>query len=411
MISVREAHAFIEASLGDLVAETIPIGEALGRVLAEHVRASFALPRFTNAAMDGFAVRAADVASATLEAPAQLKLVGTVKTGNPADFAIRPGECGQVMTGAPLPAGTDAVVPVECSSGYDMDPVEVHEPVKARANIRFEGEEIEVGSSLISPGTRVGPAEHGVLASFGFAEVRVYRRPRVAVYGTGDELQEPGRPLEPGQIYNSNLHVLTDLARRVGAEIHFSGVIRDDKQALTEFLSEALDRCDVVISSGGVSMGKFDLVRRTLVQLGVQDRFWKVRQKPGKPLFFGVRGNTLVFGLPGNPVSSFICFMEYLWPTLKKMQGQPPNRKVMAKLCAPFHRDAERHRFLFGRAYNDLGTIRVEPTTRLGSNMITAGLGANCILEAPPDSEALEIGRDVSIRLLPWGDLEPMERE
>jgi len=411
MISVREAHALIEASLGDLTFETIPIGEALGRVLAEHVRASFGLPRFTNAAMDGFAVRAADVAQATLDAPARLKLVGTVRTGHAAEFSIRPGECGQVMTGAPLPAGTDAVVPVEQTNGYDMDPVEIHEPVKARANIRFEGEEIEVGTTLISPGSRVGPAEHGVLASFGFADVRVYRRPRVAVYGTGDELQEPGRPLEPGQIYNSNLHVLTDLARRVGSDIHFSGVIRDDEQALTGFLSEALDRCDVVISSGGVSMGKYDLVRRTLIRLGVKDRFWQGRQKPGKPLFFGVRGDTLVFGLPGNPVSSFICFMEYLWPTIKKMQGQPPIRKVMAKLSAPFHRDGERHRFLFGNAYADLGTIRVEPTTRVGSNMITAGLRANCILEAPPGNEALGVGDDVCIRLLPWGDLEPMERE
>ena len=410
MITVREAHLWIEAALTDLVPETIPLADALGRVLAEEIRAPFALPRFTNAAKDGFAVRVEDVARADRHAPSILKLAGGVKAGQRAEMTFGPGECVQVMTGALLPAGTEAVVRVENTSGFDRDPVEVYTPVKPRLNIRFEGEEIEVGRPLVAPGTRIGPAEHGVLASFGMASLRVYRRPRIALYGTGDELKKPGDPLTDGQIYDSNLPVLTDLARRVGAIVHFSGIIRDDRGSLEAFLSDALADCDVVVASGGVSMGKFDLVRTTLIDLGVEARFWQVAQKPGKPLFFGQRGSTLVFGLPGNPVSSFISFMEYLWPTLKKMQGQQPVRKIHAVLAEPFPPDEQRHRFLFGTAgVDDAGMLHVIPTTRLGSHMLTSALGANCIVEAPPGGRLLDVGDEVRIHLLPWGDLMPVD--
>lgn len=409
MISVREAHGHIEAALSDLVAETVPLADALNRVVAQRVDAKFALPRFTNAAMDGFAVRVEDLESASEASPVRLALAGVVKAGDAADFSLEAGTCVQVMTGAPLPRGTRAVVPVEKTNGFEADPVEFRAAPKPRANIRYEGEEVEVGTPLIHPGARVQPAEHGVLAAFGLGEVLAYRRPRIAIYGTGDELQEPGKPLGPGQIYNSNLPVLSDLAVRVGADIHFSGVIRDDASALREFLAEALDGADVVVASGGVSMGRYDLVRDVLLELGVEDRFWKVAQKPGKPMFFGVRGRTLVFGLPGNPVSSFICFMEYLWPTMKKLQGRAPAPKVLGVLSRRFRRSSKRHRFLFGRAGSEAGVLRVEPTTRLGSHMLTSALEANCILEAPPGDRDLEAGEPILIRLLPWGHMEAWE--
>jgi len=408
MISVREAQGVVEAALPGLVPESVPIDECLNRILAENVKAPFAMPRFTNSAMDGFAVRAVDVEAATREKPVVLELVGVIRAGHEPEAPVSSGECAQVMTGSQLPHGADVVVPVEFTSGFDVKEVEIFRPFKARENIRFEGEEIEVSRHLLDTGTRIGPAELGVLVTFGYSKVHVYRRPRIALYGTGDELCEPGRPLAPGQIYNSNLYVLSDLARRVGADVFHSGILRDDRKALEKYFTEALDTCDVLVSSGGVSMGRYDFIRPILLGLGVQDRFWKVAQKPGKPLFFGTLRETLVFGLPGNPVSSFVGFMEYVWPTLEKMQGLQPAPKVKAVLQAPFPRDAERHRFLLGRVSLKSGILTAEPTTRLGSHMLTSALGANCILEAAPGEDVLNVGEEVVIRLLPWVGVRPM---
>ncbi len=412
MITVKEAQNAVEASLPDLVPEAVAIDSALTRTLAETIRAPFALPRFTNSAMDGFAVRAVDVTTASKETPVVLKLTGMIRAGQKAEASVFEGECIQVMTGASLPPGADTVVPVEYTNGFEAREVEIYQPFEARRNIRFEGEEIEVSRPILHPGTRLGPAELGVLVSFGYSEVRVYQKPRVALFGTGDELREPGQPLEGCQVYDSNLHVLSDLARRVGAEVVYSALLRDDRETLKSFLAKALKDCDVVVSSGGVSMGRFDFVRSILLDLGVQDRFWRVAQKPGKPLFFGTTaGDTLVFGLPGNPVSSFVGFMEYVWPTLEKFQGLRPVSKVKGILSAPFPRDEERHRFLFGRAALENGVLQVAPTTRLGSHMLTSALGACCILEAPPGEGALGVGEEVTVRLLPWAEVGPMERD
>ncbi len=400
MISVAHAHEMIDAAVaaaGVTARERVGFRDAIGRVLAADVTAPFSLPRFTNSAMDGFAVRAADIANA----PVRLSVSGIVRAGEAAATPVAPGEAVQIMTGAPLPSGADTVVPVEQTSGYGGDTVEVRTSIPADRNVRHAGEEVEAGATVIAAGTRVGPAELGVIASLGFAEVDVFARPRIAIFGTGDELREPGTPLGDGEIYNSNLWVLSDLAQRAGADVVEARIVRDDADALRDFLAAAL-ACDVVVSSGGVSMGEHDLVRGALSSLGVEERFWKVAQKPAKPLAFGVRDATLVFGLPGNPVSSAIAFLEYVHDALIRLQGGAPTPPERARLAAPFPCDPGKHRFLFG-AFDATGAVR--PSTRLGSHMLSAGLGADALIGVPPGAEPLPVGALVEVRRLRWGGL------
>jgi molybdopterin molybdotransferase len=419
MISVLQAREIVERETprtGAVAKETVSLAEASGRVLASAVTAPFPHPRFTNSAMDGFAVCAADTAGATPEKPAVLRLAGVVPAGKAPDFALAPGECAQVMTGAPPPEGADAVVMVEETSGFAGDEVRVFRAARPGQNLRPQGSEVRRGETLLEPGLRIGPGELGVLAAFGCARVEVARRPRVSIFATGDELRQPGEPLADGEIYDSNLWTLAELARRAGAEVFHAGVLRDERDALRIFLQDALDRCDVVIASGGVSMGRYDLVRDAIEACGVEERFWQVAQKPGKPLFFGVReraasappaGRSLFFGLPGNPVSSFMGFLQYAWPTLERMLGIEPDAALAARLAEPFPRERGKHRFLFGEAWVEDGVLRAAPTRKLGSNMLTSALlsprtRANAVLEAAPGEEALAAGDLVALRLLPW---------
>ena len=403
MISVGEAHELIQAALPAPVVESMAFTEVAGQVLAQDIVAPHPQPRFTNSAMDGFAVRAVDVQGASSEGPVALTCVDVVAAGVEAKVTIGPGECAQIMTGAPLPAGADAVVIVEQTSGYDQASVEVYHASQAGDNLRRAGEEVATGQVLITAGVRIGPGELGIIASCGLEQVQVYRGPTVALYGTGDELREPGEDLLPGQIYNSNIPVLTRMVQLAGGEVALSRVIGDSKDALRTFLAEAIETCQMVVSTGGVSMGRFDFVRDVMLELGVEERFWKVAQKPGKPLFFGQSGSVMVFGLPGNPVSALIIFMEYIWPTLEQFQGLRPTGKLTAILAEPFPVDGGKHRFLFGQVWLEEGCLRAAPTRKLGSHMLTSALGANAILDAPPGTGPLRAEDPVSVRLLPWG--------
>ena len=403
MISVGEAHELIQAALPAPVVESMAFTEVAGQVLAQDIVAPHPQPRFTNSAMDGFAVRAVDVQGASSEGPVALTCVDVVAAGVEAKVTIGPGECAQIMTGAPLPAGADAVVMVEQTSGYDQASVEVYHASQAGDNLRRAGEEVKTGQVLITAGVRIGPGELGIIASCGLEQVQVYRGPTVALYGTGDELREPGEDLLPGQIYNSNIPVLTRMVQLAGGEVALSRVIGDSKDALRTFLAEAIETCQMVVSTGGVSVGRFDFVRDVMLELGVEERFWKVAQKPGKPLFFGQSGSVMVFGLPGNPVSALIIFMEYIWPTLEQFQGLRPTGKLTAILAEPFPVDGGKHRFLFGQVWLEEGCLRAAPTRKLGSHMLTSALGANAILDAPPGTGPLRAEDPVSVRLLPWG--------
>ena len=403
MISVAEAHKIIDDHITRLARERVSINDTEGRVLAAEIIASFPQPRFDNSAMDGFAVRASDTKGASKKSPIDLKMVGVVSSGSPGDVAVGTGQCAQCMTGAPIPQGADAIVIVEDSNGYESGPeVQIYTEVQEGQHIRREGEEIQLGDLLINDGTCITTAEIGTMATFGYKDIQVYRKPKLALFATGDELVEPGNDLLPGQIYNSNIYVFEDLARRAGAEVVLKNVIKDDKDSLKTFLADTFDSCDMVISSGGVSMGKFDYVRDVFMELGVQEHFWKVAQKPGRPLFFGSNSTALIFGLPGNPVSAFIGFMEYVWPVLESMTGQSRASTISAVLDESFPLDAVKTRYLFGNTWSEDGQLICVPSKKVGSHMLTSSLEANCIIVADPGDIPLTKGAQIRVRLLPW---------
>ena len=403
MISLKQAKSIISENIFILKDEKVNIKQSVGRILRENIVASFPSPRFDNSAMDGFAVRAGDTKNATADKPTELKIVDISSAGTPSDITIGLGECIQCMTGAEIPKGADSIVMVEDTSGFsDNSHVKVMISVPHGAHIRKKGEEINIDDLLIKKGTRITANELGTCATFGYGKLSVSKKPKISIFGTGNELVEPGEKLAKGQIYNSNLYVFKDLAEKAGSKIEMSEVIKDDKDSLKSFLSEALEVSDVIISSGGVSMGRYDYVRDVFIDLGVKEHFWKVAQKPGKPLFFGTKENKLIFGLPGNPVSSFIGFMEWVWPVLITMMGEKSEKSIYGILDEPFPRERTKHRFLFGRAKYKNGKLVCHPTNRIGSHMLTSALGANCILGSDPGDGPLNPGDLIRVNLLPW---------
>ncbi len=403
MISFQEAKSIITQNLFHLRKEKVSLNESAGRVLRQNIVSSFPSPRFNNSAMDGFAVRAIDTKHASAEKPIELKIVDVSSAGSPSEISIGAGECIQCMTGAEIPNGSDAIIMVEDTSGFsNKDQVKVMISASSGAHIRKKGEEINKGDVLIKKGTRITASELGTCATFGYGDLIVSKKPKVSIFGTGNELVEPGEELGKGQIYNSNLYVFSELVEKAGAEIKMREVIKDDKESLKSFLSQALEESDVIISSGGVSMGRYDYVRDVLIELGVKEHFWKVAQKPGKPLFFGTKENKLIFGLPGNPVSSYIGFMEWVWPVIQYLMVENIEKPLYGKLDELFPREKTKHRFLFGQAEYKNGVLICRPTIRLGSHMLTSALGANCILGSESGDGHLKPGDLIKVNLLPW---------
>ena len=403
MISLQEAKSIINNNTFELQSERVHLTLAGNRVLRQDVVASFPSPQFDNSAMDGFAVRSRDTKGASPENPVTLTMVSISSAGTPSNVSLNPGECIQCMTGAKIPDGADAIIMVEDSSGFsDSGTVQIMIKTFPGKHIRKMGEEIKEGEILIQKGTTATPSEIGTCATFGYGELVVSKKPKIAIFGTGDELIEPGKNLGEGQIYNSNLYVFKELVDRAGGEVVMQDVIKDDKNSLREFLFRALETCDVIISSGGVSMGRYDYVRDVFLELDVLEHFWKVAQKPGKPLFFGTGNSTLIFGLPGNPVSSYIGFMEWVWPVLETMMGKKESKKVTGILKKPFPREKVKYRFLFGDAWIENGQLVCQPSTKVGSHMLSSSLQANCILGTKPGDNLLKPGAPIEVNMLPW---------
>jgi len=407
MISVKKAQSIIIDNIKSIGFQTVSLENAGNRIHAEDIIATFPMPLFDNSAMDGFAVRAADTKDANKSLPVTLRMTGISSAGTPSDIILQSGECAQCMTGGKIPKGADSIVIVENSSGFsDSTTVEIFKEAKAGDHIRKQGEEIQKGDVVIPKGTCITPSEIGVLATFGYEKLSVMIKPKVAIFVTGNELIEPGKKIKSGQIYNSNLYMLSELVEKSGAEIVIREVIKDDRSSLRILLSDALQNCDVIISSGGVSMGRFDYVREVYKGLGVQEHFWKVAQKPGKPLFFGTLESSLIFGLPGNPISSFICYVEYIHPVIQGFQNKKKNLKHRAILTKNFAVESKKHRYLFGKSWiNSSGKLLCLPVSKHGSHMLTASLESNCILESPPGKKELRAGDKITINLLNWRNL------
>jgi molybdopterin molybdotransferase len=376
LLSIQAARETILAATERLPSEPVPLGIAHGRVLAEAVRAAADAPPFDNSAMDGFAVAAA-ASSHTL------RVVGEARAGQPADVAIRDAEAVSISTGAPLPAGADAVVRVE-DAALDGDRVTLAVAPVSGQNVRRAGDDLRAGMVVLDAGAWLGAAELAVAIGAGAGTIACARRPRVAVLCTGDELREPGATLGPGEIHNANATVLAALAARAGADVVAARVVRDERADTELAFAGALEGAYVVIASGGVSVGAHDHVKDALATLGVEQRFWRVDLQPGKPTWFGVRGAQLVFGLPGNPVSSFVTFLLFARPALLALQGAPPlPAHASAQLAVDVPRGA-RTQALRVRLDERDGIVRATPTGPQGSHVTASlpGAGALAFIEA-----------------------------
>jgi molybdopterin molybdotransferase len=317
VVRLNEAIDLVLAAVRRLGAERVAVCEALGRAAAGDIVSAADVPSFDNSAMDGFAVRAADLATAQRDG---LPVVAEIPAGTVATAPLEPGHAARIMTGAPMPVGADTVVQVERVEEHDGR-VLVHQAPRAGANVRRAGEDVRRGDVVVPRGAPIGPAEIGMLVSVGLEEVDVARRPRVAILATGSELVPAGQPLGPGQIHNSNSFTAWGQVLAAGGEPVMLGIAPDDRAETRRLIARALEE-DVVITSGGVSVGDFDFVKQVEEELGVERRFWGVATKPGKPVAFGVHDGRLVFGLPGNPVSAMVSFELYVRPALLAMQGR-----------------------------------------------------------------------------------------
>ncbi|MCL4534630.1 MAG: molybdopterin molybdotransferase MoeA [Bacteroidetes bacterium] len=410
MISVEEALERILANLSPLAPERKPLLEAMGQVLAEDIVSDIDIPPLDNAAMDGYAVRWEDTRGASDDAPVTLRVIGEVAAGYMAQAAVAPGTAIRIMTGAPVPEGADAVVQFEdtdearekAKAGHKRDSVKVFRPAKPRLNIRDAGEDVHRGEQVVPKGTVLRPAEIGVLSSLGRAQVQVIRRPRVAILSTGDELVGIDEPLSPGKIRNSNSYSLAALVQRYGGIPVMLGIARDVVNDLTAKLRQA-QGCDMLLTSGGVSMGDYDVVKDVLAMEG-EIGFWQVQMKPGKPLAFGRLGDVPHLGLPGNPVSSMVVFEQFGRPAVLKMLGKTNFRKpeVQAILDTPARNNDGRRCFYRAWVERRDGEWHARLTGPQGSGILTSMMLANGLVIIPEDVRRMEPGERVRAQMLDW---------
>ena len=398
LLTVEAFRARILDDLEPLPAFGQPLLDALGLASAEDVHADVSLPGFDNSAMDGYAVRFEDVATASADAPVHLPVVGEIGAGQADLLALPPGTAAKIMTGAPVPSGADTVVPYE-STDRGVAHVRITEAPRAVGqHVRRAGEDVQAGDLVVAEGTVLGPRHLGLLASVGRATVASRARPRVVVLSTGTELRDPGQPLGHDSIYDGNSFLLAAAARRAGAIVYRVGIVPDEPKAFLEALEDQLVRADLVITSGGVSQGDFDVVKEALAPLGVW--FGSVAMQPGKPQGYGRVGEDRVpiVTLPGNPVSSYISFEQFVLPALRRLMGIRPEVRpaVRGRLTRAVSSPAGRRQFLRGQY--DGGSV--SPVGGPGSHLLGDLVEANCLLVVPEDATTLEAGAEVEVLML-----------
>ena len=388
LLNLDEAQERVLEQARPLQAESVPVAEAGGRVTAEDVRALVDLPPFASSAMDGFAVRTSDL-------PGTLRIVGESAAGRPYDARVEPGCAVVISTGAVVPEAADAVVPVETVVKTE-NVVDISHPVAPAAHIRPRGGDVAVGEVVVPGGARLVPARLAAAVASGVAELLCRRRPRVVVLATGSELVGPGEALRPGQIYETNTLMLASALAAEGAEVVPEPPAPDDEASLREALERGLAG-DVLVTSGGVSVGEHDLVRAVERDLAVEEVFWRVSIKPGKPVSFGVRGNTLVFGLPGNPVSALVGCELFVKPALRALQGLPQAlpRFEPGRLAVSLRRNEERDEFVRARSRVDGGVLVLEPVVGQESHMIVRSGAADALVHIPRGNGELAAGSTV----------------
>ena len=393
LLTLEQAQALVLARALTLATEHVSVWEAAGRVTAEPAQALVDLPSFPSSAMDGFAVRAGDL-------PGALPVVERIAAGRPATRSLQAGEAMEISTGGVVPDGADAVIPLEYVVQRDNE-IEAREALPVGAHIRPRGSDASAGDVVVAAGVRLGAAQLGALAAAGVAAVACARRPRVAILATGSELARLGDPLAPGQIYDSNGLMLAAALAAPGADIELLPAVADDEPAHRQALERGL-AADVLVTSGGVSVGPHDLVRAIEAELGVEEVFWRIAIKPGKPVSFGVRGATLVFGLPGNPVSSLVGCELLVKPALRALQGQrePLPRFESGVLASALSRNDARDEFVRARSRLDRSGAVLEPLSGQESHMIARAAQADALVHVPRGDGELAAGARVAwIRL------------
>lgn len=408
MYAVDEALDRLLSAFAPLSTERIPLDEAMGRTLAADVCADHSLPPFANSSMDGYAVRAADVAGASMDRPVMLTVIADIPAGSVADVPIGPGQAARIMTGSPMPPGADAVIPVEQTddqpgrlAGARAAPatVNVLAPVQPGDYVRGAGEDVQAGQIVLRAGRALRAADVGVLAGLGIAHVTVIRRPRVAILSTGDELLEVDQPLAPGKIRDANGYTIAALTRALGAEALRLGIVRDTLDDVLAHLRRAIDaRADLIISTAGVSVGAFDVVKAAVETLGALD-FWKVNMRPGKPLAFGHVAGIPFAGLPGNPVSAMVTFDIFVRPAILKMMGRGWMLPLAeAELVEPLRSDGRRTyaRVTLRRAGDRL---LARSTGNQSSGVLTSLVNADGLLIIPEGMTDVPAGTRLPVRL------------
>jgi molybdopterin molybdotransferase len=394
MIHVAEARARILADVATVAPEeTLPVARGLGRVLARDVRAPFDVPPADNSAVDGYAVRAADLAPGGL---ARLRVIADLPAGAVFEGRVGPRETLRIMTGAAMPAGADTVVPQELSERAG-EWVELR-AVEPGANVRARGEDIRTDEVVLRAGAVLRPQDLGIVASLGFAELAVHRRPKVALLSTGDEVVEPGRPRTSGQIYDANRFSLGGMVEGAGAELSDLGIVPDVRESLRDRLLEAARSADVVLTSGGVSVGDYDLVKAVLAEIGSID-FWQVAMQPGRPFAVGRIGSARFFGLPGNPVASLLCFHLFVRPALWKLGGRTrlDPECVTATAVEPMRKRAGRREFKRGILRFTGQGYEVSTTGPQGSGILSSMVAANCLIVLEEERGDVRAGERVLV--------------
>lgn len=404
-IDLEDARRLVLERVSLLEAEPVPLHEALGRILALEVKSVDPVPGFDNSSMDGFAVRAEDTRGATAGAPVTLLVAGESRAGHPAESALRDGEAIGISTGAVIPEGADSVVRIEDTSVRNGR-VQVEAEVEPGNNVRHAGDDIEPGAAVLRPGIRLGAAELGVLASVGVETVSCARRPRLAVLTTGDELLKPGDGARPGGVRNSNAYTIPALALGAGVELVGIETVKDDPE-MTRGAIERMLGAEIAVICGGVSVGEHDHVKGALASLGVEEVFWRVALKPGKPTWFGVGpAGTLVFGLPGNPVSAMVTFLLFVRPAIGAMSGAPDRAdRVRATLDQSLPQPPGRAHAVRCRLELRDDGWHARPTGDQDSHVLTSMLGAEALTIVPADAGPPVVGDTVELELLPadWG--------
>ena len=377
--------------------ETLPVREALNRVLAQKLVSPVDVPAHTNSAMDGYAVRAADLPA---KGVAEFPVPGTSWAGRPWLTPIEPGQAVQIMTGGMMPEGADTVIMQE-QVERDADIVRIGSGHKPGQNVRAAGEDIAAGAPVFSAGKRLTSADIGVLASLGLGEVSVYRRLKVAFFSTGDELRSVGEILGPGEIYDSNRYTLFAMLKKLDVEINDMGVVRDKRELIEQAFNEAAASADAIITSGGVSVGEADFVKEILEKIGSMS-FWKIAMKPGRPVTFGHINDAVFFGLPGNPVSVMVTFFQFVRPALLKMTGEinpPPAYSVRARTMSALRKRPGRYEFQRGvLEQSAAGEFTVRSVGAQGSGILRSMSEANCFILLDPGQSSVEAGQDVLVQ-------------